>query len=209
MRASNTHYSFCSLFSVGVLAGSPPSSSGSFPVATGRLLFQFLWPLLLSNLYFIQFSQPFQSALTFFFLLKVNLWLSLLSNTEHIYYLCIQSPLKCALSLFSVLPVLNPLHQTERLLFLQHANALCTLPFLHDKCLFFNSCAQFCLPAVFWNSSPHIHFSSFLNISWASSHLLLYLGDSNSICSIWLRTRLQSHWQPGTEVAPIWWALQG
>lgn len=67
MRASNTHYSFCSLFSVGVLAGSPPSSSGSFPVATGRLLFQFLWPLLLSNLYFIQFSEPFQGALTFFF----------------------------------------------------------------------------------------------------------------------------------------------
>lgn len=158
VRTSNTHFSLGPLFSSGILAGSLPSSSGSLPVATGRLLVPVLWPLLLSNLYFIQFSQPFQNVSTYIILFKVNLWLSLLSNTERIYYLCFQSPLKYALSLFSILPVLNPLQQAERLLFLQHTSALCTLPFLHDKCLFFDSCTQCCWPAVFWNSSLHIHF---------------------------------------------------
>lgn len=210
MRTSNTHYSFCSLFSLGIVAGSRPSSSGSFPVATGRLLFNVSWLLPLSNRYFMQFSQPFQNILTyyFFFLHKVNLWLSLLSNTEHIYYLCIQSPLKCALSLFSILPVLNPLQQAERLPVLQHTNAFVhTALFLRQVPLlrFFSQC---CLPDVFWNSRLHIHFFSFLNIACASSHLLCYLGVSNIICYIWLRTRLQSHWQPGTEVAPIWWTPQ-
>lgn len=78
-------------------------------------------------------SHSFLFLFFFFFWLRVNLWLSLLSNTECNYYLCIQSPMKCTLSLISISSILNPLQQAERLLFLQHTNPLYTLPFLHEK----------------------------------------------------------------------------
>lgn len=118
VSTSNTHFSFFySALLAGVFAGSWPSSHGWFIAPMVCCYFTSLASShcqMFTPYRFTIFSEHFKS---FFSCLKVKPWLSLLSNTKHNYYLCIPSPLKCTLGLILIMSVLNPLQQTERLLF--------------------------------------------------------------------------------------------
>lgn len=133
-------------------------------------------------------SQSFQSILNHFFCLKVNPWLLLLSNNKHNYYLCVPRPMKMHSGPnLSVMSVLNPLQQAERLLF------FCTHCASYRKsCLSLALCTHLMLLtyyfqpcSVFWGIRAHILSFPFLNASPASAHLPICLG----VCDVQLRTR--------------------